>query len=184
MRRAARADYKRWSSPDGLERWWDQRTRALAELVPPHSRVIEFGAGRRQLEKFLPAGCTYTPSDLVNRGEGTIVCDLNRRPLPVLSLKFDIAVFGGVLEYVRSVPDVITWIRDLGVHTCVLSFDPFPPGLGTLGRYRESGRRAYYGYMNELTEEKLLFHFVEAGFACTQRRNWTKQLILQFSRRT
>ena len=76
----------------------------IAKLIPAGSNVIEFGAGRRQLEKFLPAGCTYTPSDLVDRGPGTIVCDLNRPPLPDLRhLRLKVAVFGGVLEYVADV---------------------------------------------------------------------------------
>ncbi len=68
MRAFADSDYKRWSSSESLEMWWDERTRVIAGLVRPDSRVIEFGAGRRQLEKFLPASCRYTPSDLVDRG--------------------------------------------------------------------------------------------------------------------
>jgi hypothetical protein len=138
-------------------------------------------AGRRQLEKFLPAGCTYTPSDLIDRGPGTIVCDLNHRPLPDLSVAAPkIAVFGGVLEYIRDVPAVVHWLADEGVKVCVTSFDPVPAGLGIAGRYREAIRRTYYGYMNSLTEEELLHGFEAAGFVCTQRQTWTTQVILQF----
>src|SRR5690348_9570014 len=74
MRWSGTADHARWSSPGGLEEWWVERTGILAQLLPAGSRVIEFGAGRRQLEKLLPNGCTYIPSDLVDRGPGTIVC--------------------------------------------------------------------------------------------------------------
>ena len=34
-------------STQGLEEWWEARTRSMAALVPPGARVIEFGAGRR-----------------------------------------------------------------------------------------------------------------------------------------
>src|SRR5438105_15076772 len=78
------SDYGRWSNPENLERRWDLRTRQLAQLIPKDSTVVEFGAGRRQLELYLDPSCAYVPSDLTDRGPGTIVCDLNRRPLPAL----------------------------------------------------------------------------------------------------
>jgi hypothetical protein len=191
MCRLGIADYERWSSALHLEQWWDERTAMIAKLVPPHSRVIEFGAGRRQLETFLPAACTYTPSDLVDRGAGTIVCDLNRRPLPDLSpVAPDVAVFGGVLEYVRDVPSLVGWLADAGVSICVTSFDPVPAGLGVRGRWRESARRSYNGYMNNLTEDRLLRLFQAGGFVCIDRQLWTmprasweSQIILQLRKR-
>jgi hypothetical protein len=175
------SDYKRWKSPQGLEAWWDERTRAIAGLVPAGSRVIEFGAGRRQLEKFLPGACTYTPSDLVDRGQGTIICDLNERPLPSLSrIAPEVGVFSGVIEYLRDVPGVAQWLANEGVKTCVVSFDPVPSDLGIMDRYRELSRRRYWGYMNNLTEEDLLRTFGFAGFACMHRQTWTSQIILVF----
>jgi hypothetical protein len=181
MRALGLSDYKRWSSPRGLEEWWDERTMAIARLVPAGSSVIEFGAGRRQLEKFLPAACTYTPSDLVDRGEGTIVCDLNDRPLPNLShIAPGVGIFSGVLEYLGDVPALARWLASEGVKTCIASFDPVPSGLGMISRYRELVRRRYWGYMNNLTEEDLLRSFASAGFACTHRQTWTSQIIMVF----
>ena len=78
------SDYRRWRNPENLELWWIERTEMIARLIPKNSRVIEFGAGLRQLEKFLDSSCSYIPSDLTDRGPGTIICDLNRRPLPDL----------------------------------------------------------------------------------------------------
>lgn len=183
MRVLGHADYKRWSSPQGLEAWWDERTRVIARLIPAGSRVIEFGAGRRQLEKFLPERCTYTPSDLVDRGKGTIVCDLNKRPLAKLSeVAPDVGVFGGVLEYLRDVPTLTQWLATEGVKMCVVSFDPVPSALGIVGRYQESSRRRYFGYMNNLTEEGLIRSFESAGFNCVHRETWTSQIILVFAR--
>jgi hypothetical protein len=174
-----RSDYKRWTSPEGLEEWWEERTKAIARLVPAGSRVIEFGAGQRQLEKYLPEGCTYTPSDLVDRGPGTIVCDLNCRPLPnLLHVAPEVGVFGGVLEYIRDVPTLLQWLVRSGVKTCVASFMPLPSGLGIIGRYRELTRRRYYGYMNDLTEEDLRRNFEAVGFACTHREPWASRAAI------
>jgi hypothetical protein len=183
MERAGRSDYQRWTSPRGLEEWWDERTNLLAKLVPPGSKVIEFGAGRRQLEKLLPSDCSYTPSDLVDRGAGTLVCDLNRRPLADLShITPDVAIFSGVLEYIRDVPDLARWLAAEGVKTCLSSFDPAPADLGLVGRWREWRRRSYYGYMNGLTEDELRACFKAAGFNCVERHTWTTQVILRFLR--
>src|ERR1700677_4824121 len=97
------SDRSRWRNTKELLPGWDERTLILASLLPGNSRVIEFGAGRRQLELHLPAGCTYIASDLVDRGKDTLVCDLNVEPRPDLSrLGIDTAVFGGVLEYIQD----------------------------------------------------------------------------------
>jgi hypothetical protein len=179
-----RSDYRRWTSAEGLEEWWSARTDIIAELVPQGSRVIEFGAGRRYLEQHLPLGCTYTPLDLVDRGPGTIVCDLNRRPLPDLRDRaFDVAVFAGVLEYLRDVPSLVAWLGSLGVATAIVSFDPVPVGLSLTGRIREQRRRLYFGYMCNLTEAELVRCFEAAQMRCVEKRPWTHQVILRFEKR-
>jgi hypothetical protein len=92
-----------WIDTSHFDTDWEERTRLMARIVPNHSRVIEFGAGKRQLESYLDPSCSYIPSDLVDRGGNTIVLDLNSRPLPDFShLKLDVAVFGGVLEYISD----------------------------------------------------------------------------------
>lgn len=181
--RSGVADHSRWSSPQGLEQWWDERTQRIALLLPTDSRIVEFGAGRQQLKRFLPPGSSYTPSDLVDRGPGTIVCDLNQRPLPALShLAPQVAVFGGVLEYIRDVPSLLQWIAGEGIETCIASFDPLPQKLGPIRRYREVARRTYFGYMNLLTEPELLHSFEAAGFRCTLRQSWTSQVLFRFQK--
>jgi hypothetical protein len=178
-----RADYRRWASPCGLEAWWDQRTELLAKLIPAGARVIEFGAGRRTLERLLPAGCAYIPSDLVDRGPGTIVCDLNHRPLPDLgSYSPEVAVFGGVLEYIRDVAGVARWLSEQNVRQCVVSFDAAPSPGRLPARLRELLRRRYYGYMNNLTAERFEQAFAAAGFDVVDRQIWTRQVIYHFRR--
>jgi hypothetical protein len=179
----ARSDYRRWTSVDGLEEWWSARTDLIAQLVPPDSRVIEFGAGRRHLEQRLPPGSTYTPLDLVDRGPGTIVCDLNNRPLPDLRERAcTVAVFGGVLEYIRDVPSLLTWLGSIGVLTAIVSFDPVPARLGLVARVREQLRRLHFGYMCNLTEAELVRCFEAAHMRCVERCTWTHQVIIRFEK--
>jgi len=176
-----RSDYKRWTDPGSLETWWDTRTEKIARLIPPNARVIEFGAGRRQLEKLLDPSCTYVPSDLTDRGPGTIVCDLNQLPLPDLSyVKAEVAVFSGVLEYIRDLGALIAWLSDQ-VPLCIASYAYVPTSQNAFRRIRERWDRLYYGYMNSYTEEELVDLFTRYGFVCTTRDTWTSQRIFLFA---
>ena len=117
-------DRRRWADPSNIFAAWEPRNKQLAALVPKNSRVIEFGAGRRVFERHLDPSCTYVPSDIVDRGPGTLVFDLNERPLPDLGAdRHDVAVFSGVLEYVRDVPSLIDWLATC-VTGCVLTYAP------------------------------------------------------------
>lgn len=177
----SRPDYERWQSPGGLEEWWDERTQALAQFIPDGSTVIEFGAGRRQLEKFLPPACTYIPSDLTDRGPGTLVCDINKRPLPSLAhLAPDVAVFSGVFEYVKEVQAVVNWLRESGVTTIVCSFDAMPTPMDWRSRLAERRRRVYCGYMNNLTANEFKETFLAAHMRCVEDRRWHRQGLYRF----
>ena len=119
-----KTDRRRWADPDSLYASWEPRNKQVAALVPKNSRVIEFGAGKRVLERYLDPSCTYVPSDVVDRGPGTILCDLNQRPLPALgSDVYDVAVLSGVLEYVRDVPSMLDWLTKQ-VAVCVAHVRP------------------------------------------------------------
>lgn len=174
------SDYNRWTHLDNYEIWWDARTEKIARLIPPNSQVIEFGAGRRQLEKLLDPTCTYVPSDLVDRGPRTFICDLNRRPLPDLShLNVDTSVFGGVLEYIHDVESLVEWLAQ-HVSLCVASYVGVPPRNGIFRRLRHRFDRFYFGYMNSYGEEELVDLFRRAGFRCIARDPWTSQRVFLF----
>lgn len=182
MRLLRRSDYQRWTSPAGLEEWWDSRTVILAEMVPSGTRLIEFGAGRRRLEHFLAGRCAYYPADLVDRGPGTLVFDLNKRPLPDLTgLRLEVAVFGGVLEYVVDVPGLVAWLGQT-VSCCVASYAYVAPRPGVWGKVRDRIRRMGFGYMNHFTEEELASLFAKHGFDRTARRSWEAQCLSVFQR--
>jgi hypothetical protein len=154
-------DVARWSNLVNHDPLWNYRTRQIAELVPSAARVIEFGAGRRQLEKLLSPGCTYVPSDLVSRGPGTMVCDLNVRPLPDLSeFRPDVAVFGGVLEYLKDLRSLSIWLAR-HVTTLIASYECAVSRPKTIRRLIESAHRAREGLVNTYNEEELKAVFAE-----------------------
>jgi hypothetical protein len=169
----ARSDVSRWSSLDSFDPSWGSRAELIAELVPEGSRVIEFGAGRRQLEALLPHGCTYIPSDLVDRGPGTLVVDLDDRPLPDLArLAPDLAVFAGVFEYLHHFADIPRWLA-AQVPTCIASYECASSRAGTFARLRERSARLRNGWATTYTERELVDLFVAAGWDCSERRTWT-----------
>jgi hypothetical protein len=176
-----RSDYKRWSNAENLETWWEARTQKLARYIPPESRVLEFGAGRRKLQHYLPHGCTYFASDLTPRDPDTIVCDLNRRPLPDLRhLAPDIAVFAGVLEYVGDLRSVAAWLAEQTPVT-VVTYDSVKAERATPARAVELFTRRNFGYLNNHTLAELEGIFSSAGFRCVRTDTWNSQEIMVFA---
>lgn len=177
-----KTDYDRWADPRSIYESWESRTEMAAALIPNNSRVIEFGAARRVLETYLDPSCTYTASDLVDRGPGTIVCDLNERPLPDLGADvYDVAVIMGVLEYVRDVSSMLDWLAK-HVPVCVLSYACAKANRHPLrGRFETMGR-LNQGWMNNYCEGDVRTLFTERGFALLQQERWKDQRLFVFSR--
>jgi hypothetical protein len=170
--RTGKSDFSRWSKPRSLSPLWDERTRLLAAMVPPASRVLEFGAGRRVLEQMLERPARYTPSDLVDRGPGTIVCDLNERPLPPFGEQ-DVVVFSGVLEYVNDVPSLIRHLHG-SVQVIVASYAVLEKNVDE----RRAG-----GWVNDYTAAQFVALFDEQGFDCAEHASWQSQELYRFVRR-
>lgn len=61
-------NWERWSNPNELEnRGWLPRAEMAAQWIPEGSVVLDLECGSMSLEKMLPAQCTYTPCDVVER---------------------------------------------------------------------------------------------------------------------
>jgi hypothetical protein len=159
------SDHERWKDLCNHDVDWDTRTRAIAALVPPGSHVIEFGAGRRQLQRWLPGDCFYVPSDIVDRGAGTLLCDLNRRPLPTLGRQapLQIAVFSGVIEYVVDLPGVLAWLAPQ-VDRVIASYNCAPSSRTAARRLRVTAARLSAGWVNDFTQIEIIARFSDAGF--------------------
>lgn len=175
-------DYRRWSDTRNIYSQWESRTARAADFVPKGSRVIEFGAATRVLERHLDPSCSYVPSDIVDRGPGTLVCDMNERPLPDLGADtYDVAVIMGVLEYIHDVPAVVDW---LGRHVklIVVSYacsDAKPRVVRALfGRVsRLSG-----GWMNNFRADEFRSVFTDRGWVCDHEEPWKDQRLFVFRR--
>jgi hypothetical protein len=166
------SDYRRWGNSRFLSPDWDDRNKQIALLIPPGASVLEFGAGRMTLRHYLPEGCTYTPSDLVDRGHATIVCDLNASYLPPFPRQ-EVVVFSGVLEYLNDVERVIQHLR--AVTNCfVISYCCLEQYPGTL-------TRRHHGWVNDFTAEELEGIFDRAGFRCNHVELWHKHRIYRFA---
>ena len=178
-----KTDHRRWSDPTNLESWWEPRTERAAALIPAGSRVIEFGAGNRTLERVLDPSCTYVPSDIVDRGPGTLVCNLNERPLPNLgSDVYDVAVMMGVLEYMRDAPSIVDWLAE-HVQVCVLSYVCAEENRFSIRGARSRLRRIRAGWMNNFRDDELRSLFDERGFHLLQEEICLGNRLFVFSRR-
>lgn len=164
-----KSDYAKWSKEKSLRLDWDTRTKQIAKLIEPGSSVIEFGAGRLVLKTLLPKNCSYTPSDLVDRGSGTIVCDLNKNPLPQFQ-QYDIAVFSGVLEYVNDVSRLVSHVSN-SVKTVLVSY--------AVTNLNKKNRRVA-GWVNDYSSAEFIKIFEDAGFHCTHTEPYKSQVIYKF----
>jgi hypothetical protein len=164
------SDVARWSDPRSFDAEWDERARVAAALIPSGANVVEFGAGLRQLERFLHGGVNYTPSDVVDRGPGSVVIDLNSRPLPSLG-DADTAVFCGVLEYVADLPEVVHWLSGWA-HVCIASYNCAATSSFSPFRIAEVAKRSRSGWVNTFDEKELCARFATAGFQLVERRVW------------
>jgi hypothetical protein len=166
-----RADLGRWADATAFDDW-EERTRIIAGMVPAGANVIEFGAGGRLLERHLDPSCRYTPSDIVDRGPGTIILDLNQRRLPDLSAQqFDMALFAGVLEYIADLRSFLMWLARQAP-CCIASYGCATSRPRSLARVRESFRRAGAGWANTLTEGEILQFFANAGYGLEEAVDW------------
>ncbi len=167
-----RSDIKRWRATSALYEDWDSRTEMMSTFISENTKIIEFGAGRLVLKDFIPESCEYTPSDIVDRGQGTIVLDLNKSPLPVFQ-NYDYAVFSGVLEYVNNVPELISHLSEY-IDTFVLSYavsDNYPTNRGI------------HGWVNSYSEEEIIAILEQNNYALSDKTIWRKQVIFVFRSR-
>lgn len=95
-------DYQRWEDPKKTFGYQNPlRAQYAASLIPDHAGVLDIGAASQILKRFLKPGCRYTPHDIIDRGDGCLVGDLNLREFP--DGVFDWVAFIGVLEYVNDI---------------------------------------------------------------------------------
>ena len=146
-------DVARWSDRGSFEPAWAARAALAAEFIPAGARVLDIGCGAMDLERALPAGCSYQPCDLVHRDDRTLVCDLNRGEFPEAD-GIDLVSFLGVLEYLGDAPAFLRRVRQLGVPVvCSYSVSDRRPELD----------RAAQGWINSMSTAEFRQACSEAG---------------------
>lgn len=161
----------RWAKSESLNESWDARTREMSTHIPADSSIIEFGAGRQTLRRFLPSGCTYVPSDLVPRSSDTLICDLNSQ-LPRLDGVYDVALFSGVLEYVRDTRRLATFLSE--------HFRIVIASYATNERCPDELTRRLNGWINDFSTDEFVEIFTHSGFVMEKSEHWTDQKIFVF----
>jgi hypothetical protein len=109
-----------WASSEEFDEAWKRRIAVMASSIHGPCSVADFGCGMMWLESRLPQGSTYHPFDFVRRDERTVVLDLNRDPLPPVSI--EVAFLSGVLEYVEDVAAFSRQLAAAGFRKIILSY--------------------------------------------------------------
>jgi hypothetical protein len=167
------SDLKRWKPIENHGKDWQVRTIKMAEFIVPNSNVIEFGAGRMVLKEYLPENCSYTPPDIVDRGNSTIICDLNKINLPIFD-NYDFCIFSGVLEYINDVPKLIKHLS-ANMDTFIISYAVVKKGDNIY-------KRGIHGWVNNYNNESIIKIFEKNNYILTNKSKWLNQEIYVFKR--
>jgi hypothetical protein len=150
---ARSSDGARWANPHELIIGAQERALAAAPHIAPGSRVLDLGAGALALKGCLPAGCRYTPADLLARSPDCQVIDLNQQQFP--TGEFDCTALLEVLEYVHDPAWLLCRCRESAGR---LIFTYHPRGSESLDVRRQQG------WFNDLDSQTLEDLLAEAGW--------------------
>ncbi len=151
-------DFARWRDLSNFSPQWDGRAEAAGRWISPHSAVLDVGCGRMALERYLPEGATYYPSDLCARDERTLICDLNRDPLPAVPGIQVISALG-VGEYLGDLPGFYRTVRAQNVKF-ITSYHPLQAILPL--------DRPAMGWINSLSFPEWIGAILEAKFEISE----------------
>ncbi|HED05564.1 MAG TPA: hypothetical protein ENI61_02630 [Ignavibacteria bacterium] len=111
-----KTDINRWLNSNQS---WESRIEQMASYIPKDSLVLDIGAGKKILKKFIPT-CEHNTLDLQ---DSTYNCDLNNMTdylwegIGIYSHIF----CSGVLEYIINLPEFIKHITSKG-STFIISY--------------------------------------------------------------
>ena len=77
---------------------WEARAKYMASMIPLEVKsVMDIGCGDQKLRKYLRTDIEYYGLDYIDRGNNTIVCNLNKDEFPQISV--DLYYLAGLLCY-------------------------------------------------------------------------------------
>ncbi len=96
---------------------WHRRLAMAASLIPPGSRVADIGAGKRDLERYLHAGCAYWSYDKEPCDAGMERFDIETDHFCLLPVHQEsqphVVALLGVLEYLHNPVLALERMRDV-----------------------------------------------------------------------
>jgi hypothetical protein len=108
---------------------WDSRTKKIAKIIPENSSVIDLGAGKQNLKKFLITPSRYVPIDKFELSPDTIVADFNLDQYPDVE-PADFMVAQGIIEYLDEPEKFLQRIRKYGDRLVITYREQFgSPGM-------------------------------------------------------
>lgn len=138
---------------------WLERTKLVGEMIPDNTRIVEFGAGERNLQLFHPPGCTYIGYDIED-------FDLESTEWPIIP-RHDVAVLCGVLEWLER-PFAVLARMTAPILIATYDFSP--------------GKRAEWRSHLTLAEFESLLQFSQYRVEATKA--WREQTIFRCKRVT
>jgi hypothetical protein len=109
---------KEWRDVEYFDDSWINRTRMMADFLPPNVSVMDLGCGKMWLKDIHPIS-EYIPVDYCDRGPGTLLCDFNKKEFPNKSV--DYSFVAGCLEYLENPEWFISEIARAS-KVCIISY--------------------------------------------------------------
>lgn len=141
---------KKWQEIEYFDALWRSRIKLMSSYIPDGASVIDLGCGKMWLKEFIK-NSVYYPVDYVWRGEGTIICDLNKDKFP--DIKSDISFVSGCLEYIEDYKSFICNISN-NSKKCILSYC-------TTDLIPDIKERKSLAWVNHLSRQEILDIFTE-----------------------
>jgi hypothetical protein len=105
---------------------WENRTKKVAELIPPGFSVLDIGGGMGHLYQHLPKGTDYLSIDIRDWTDKTIIANLNLH-FPDVPLTGDVCIVcQGIIEYLDNPFWFLQQIKKYG-STLVITYRPKSP---------------------------------------------------------
>lgn len=100
------SEFAHWAQ---LATRWDRRAQIAGGWLADEAAVVDIGCGLMTLRDYLSPGTRYVPVDMVDRGPGTVLVDLNAGALPRFHERT--AAMLGVIEYVHDLDAFLPQLR-------------------------------------------------------------------------
>ena len=152
---------------------WDGRNEVIAAMIKGGESVLDLGAGRQSLKRYLPEGCKYVPVDLVKTSSDVIQHDFNNG-VPSVG-HFDVVVVSGVLEYLASPFMFLREAMNMG-ERMIVSYSPRTP------EQTIESRRAG-GWVTHMAKEDIEEMFEALHLDYEEAGAWNEQVIWKLTRK-